>query len=300
MRKGFTLVELAIVLVVIGIVIGIGVTAISSLTTSAKDQETKTLIIRLVNAIQGKVITTGSATCDFDALGVRYDAYGNNLYCIYDATINASNLCDPATTTNITVNVCKDPNCSDVDTFSNVLFLVLSKGANYNLQADLGNNNLEGTFYLAVSTPLTVNIYVSGDVDGYPYDVNRVEFADDPFEIRTLAEVQGKACSGTISGSGTSASCAPLSVRNSTGLTLCYSYDQTNLNLWSNGTDVFLNSGQTLYIYRAFSFGPFTFCSSQCSGVGYDYNTLLSFDTNSNCAVQVVSVSSTSCSFTDL
>ena len=105
--------------------------------------------------------------------------------------------------------------------------------------------------------------------------------------------------SGGSGGGGGSGSCSALTIYNDTGNTLCYSYDGSNTNFWTNNSPIVLPSGQTLYVHPVIFFGPFVFCSSNiiCTD---SFSTLLTVDTNNNCEIQLDGATSTSgCSYGD-
>ncbi len=125
-QNGFTLVELAIVLVVIGLLIGAGASLIGPLTKRAKLIENREIVKAAYEAVLGfaagnKRLPTAS---EFTALGVKTsDTYGNPLQY---ARVPLTNICT-STGAFLTVN---DNSSGTAITKSNVAFIVFSTGEN--------------------------------------------------------------------------------------------------------------------------------------------------------------------------
>lgn len=199
--KGFTLIELAIVLIVIGILITLGVSLIGPLTKRVKINQTNDII----DAASESLVSYASSnkrlptTTEF-ASAVRNpkDAWTKSLFYVTDANLTA--IVSPAveavcgrSTTNLTVQTCPDAACaSPTNTIPNVAFIIISGGAN-------NNNQTAGT--QAVSSATTINVYdvdVSG-IDDYTGDIGgaRPEPYDDLVKWTTLDELRTKAgCAG--------------------------------------------------------------------------------------------------------
>ena len=186
--SGLTLVELSIVLIVAGILVGMGVGIIGVLVKRIKYNETKEVINSAVEGIIGYAISAGRLPTDTElssAVRTLKDAYGRGISYVYDQDLSLPSpygLCG-LSSTNITVQICPDATCSSpTQTISNVAFIVVSGGGNR-------NNQTAGT--RAVNSPTTVRIYEYGtDVDSYPGDLNRTEPYDDIVKWVTLHELQ--------------------------------------------------------------------------------------------------------------
>jgi prepilin-type N-terminal cleavage/methylation domain-containing protein len=191
-RNGFTLVELAIVLVLVGILISIGASMIGPLTKRAKLSETRETINGSVDAVVGfaaprnrlpDLTASPSTTSFWTNVRTPNDAWARQLVYAYDTNLAAS-ICN-RTTTNITIRICNNAACSAPSVVNNVAFLVLSAGDN-------ANNQTYGS--LAINTPTTLNTYPVGiQVDNYAGDFTRAtDEYDDIAKWMTLSELQTK------------------------------------------------------------------------------------------------------------
>jgi prepilin-type N-terminal cleavage/methylation domain-containing protein len=192
-QAGFTIIEMAMVMVIIGLVVGFGASLIGPLSIRAKRIEsTETVesgaesIIGYAAANRGVLPTTAQFP---GIIKKRNDAWTRPIQYVVDAVLADG---DPTTgdlctrrTTRITLRQCADASCSTPVTVANVAFLVLSGGENF-------NNQTAGT--LAVTGPTVIDLYQNGvgDVDGYAADFNRAESYDDIVQWATLDELRGK------------------------------------------------------------------------------------------------------------
>ncbi|MEW6740745.1 MAG: putative Ig domain-containing protein [Nitrospirota bacterium] len=123
-KEGFTLIELAMVLVVIGLLIGLGMGLIGPLTKRAKLIETRETVKAVYESILGYAASNKKFPTDLSVLGIRTtDAYNRPLF--YNA-INVTNLCT-STATYLTVN---DNSSGTPQTKNNVAFILLGEGEN--------------------------------------------------------------------------------------------------------------------------------------------------------------------------
>lgn len=193
--RGFTLIELAIVLVIVGLLVGIGASMVGPLTKRAKYTETKEALQNASQSIIGYAATMGNRLPDaatFPAIiKTSKDAWGKSLSYIFDNALTGSTSICNRTTTNITVRRCNNAACTAPVVITNVAFLVVSSGPNY--------NNQTGTSQ-AVAAPTTFNIYEPdvGAVDGCndpPVGV-RLERYDDIVDFVTIYDLKVK--SGSV------------------------------------------------------------------------------------------------------
>lgn len=179
-NKGFTLVEMAIVLVVIGLLVGMGAGLIGPLTTMSKTRESRevveadiTSIIswaasnnRLPDAVTNPLPPTNSTTYFTNALKSTNDSWGNAVYYLYSCALGGDNtatygtFCTPASTFS------KDTICgrkttplqirtSPTTTISNVAFVVMSD------MSDGVLTTIDGTINTIIGTTITSNTYIA-------------------------------------------------------------------------------------------------------------------------------------------
>ena len=188
-NKGFTLIELAIILVIIGILVSLGVALIGPLTKRAKYIESK----EIVDAATESVIGYGASnrrlptTAEFPgAVRNPKDAWTKTLYYVVDANLTTiptgttDAICGRKTTA-ITVRYCTNVDCSTYNDIPNVAFVIISGADNYNIQTHNISNMV--TVY-EVDTP---------NIDDYHADMNRPEPYDDIVKWVTLDELRIKA-----------------------------------------------------------------------------------------------------------
>lgn len=122
--NGFTLIEMAIVLVILGLLLGAGASLIGPLTKRAKLIEDRETVKTLYEAIRGFAAQNKQLPADTSAIGVKTtDAYGNPIdYYLWTGT----NLCT-TTGTYLTVN---DSSSGTSITKNNVAFILIARGEN--------------------------------------------------------------------------------------------------------------------------------------------------------------------------
>ncbi|WP_022855783.1 prepilin-type N-terminal cleavage/methylation domain-containing protein [Thermodesulfobacterium thermophilum] len=195
--KGFTLIEIAIVLIILGFLIGLGASLVGVLTKRAKLTEAKEIVNAAVESVIGFAARENRLplSTEFNQI-VRnpYDPWNKPLVYFVDLNLTsnpnnpAEGICGKKTTDLI---VCTDPNCTN--RIENVAFIVVSGGPNYNVQT--GSN--------ATSCPsgkTCYRVYPQGtpNIDGYPYDLARPEEYDDVVKWITLEELRIKiGCQGS-------------------------------------------------------------------------------------------------------
>lgn len=131
-KNGFTLVELAIVLVVIGLLIGLGASLIGPLTKRAKLQETREIVKQAKEAVLGYAVKNGYLPATLDDAGARKrDAWGRDLQYKPADELLSNDACSVSSTT-IRVRECTNTDCSNYNEKSNIAFVVYSKGEDAN------------------------------------------------------------------------------------------------------------------------------------------------------------------------
>lgn len=171
--RGFTLVEMALVLVVIGIVIGIGAGMIGPLTNLSKTRETKELLGATVESVNSWAASNNSLpnAAGFTSVAKSpNDTWARNVIYLFDNTLYAAaptkdTICGRKTT-QITIRTI-DP----AATISNVAFVVFSAGDDATIQTTLNNTVAP----LPVIAPPTLNgvNFISGN----PIPLNTLGFA---------------------------------------------------------------------------------------------------------------------------
>lgn len=194
-NKGFTLIEIAIVLVIMGLLAGLGAKLIGPLTKRAKILDTRDRVDAAIHSLtsygaaNNMLPATGSFT---STVKDPNDAWTKTLYYVTDNNLTSTTyggICGRKTT-RLTLKNCPDTACaSPTSTISNVALIVLSGGGNY-------NNQTAGT--QAISAATTINAYETDvSIDGYTTDVNRTEAYDDIVQWLTIDELRSKAgCGG--------------------------------------------------------------------------------------------------------
>jgi len=183
-KKAFTLIELAMALFIIGLMVGIGITAFTILVERAKISESKETVNTAVESLLGYTYSAGKipdATKFPEVVRKTKDAFGKDIVYVYDQGL--TDYCGRLNT-NITIEICPDVACATpVQTVPDVAFIVLSGSGNHNNQT-VGSR--------AVVTNTTIRVYDYGvEVDNYPDDINRVEPYDDIVKWMTLTQLHG-------------------------------------------------------------------------------------------------------------
>jgi len=188
---GFTLIEIAIVLMIVGLLVGMGAGMVGPLTRRAKVTETKDTVQSAVQSVVGYTAASGNrlpnAATFPTIIKAGRDAWGKNIQYVFDNALTvATSVCNRSTT-NITVQRCSNAACTGPVVVSNVAFLVVSSGSNYNNQTAASQ---------AVAAPTTINIY-DAEIDGIdncndaPAGI-RAERYDDIVEVVTIYDLKAK------------------------------------------------------------------------------------------------------------
>ncbi|PID39373.1 MAG: hypothetical protein CR984_07180 [Proteobacteria bacterium] len=192
-QAGFTIIEMAIVLVLVGFLVGFGASLTGTLSTRAKRIESTKTVAAGLEAVIGHAAANGgvlpTATEFPGIVNMRNDAWGRPIQYIYDANLadgspNTGDLCTRRTTA-ITLRQCADTACTSPVTVANVAFVLLSSGGNF-------NNQTAGT--QGVNAGVVIDIFNRGvgGVDGFNTDMNRGEPYDDIVQWATLNELRTK------------------------------------------------------------------------------------------------------------
>ncbi len=131
-KRGFTLVEMALVLVVVGIVIGIGAGMIGPLMSLSKSRETKEFLGGAVESVNSWAASNNSLpnAAGFPSVAKSpNDAWGRNFIYLYDTSLYAAaptkdTICGRKTTAISIIN----NGVSPAATITNVAYLIVSLG----------------------------------------------------------------------------------------------------------------------------------------------------------------------------
>jgi type II secretory pathway pseudopilin PulG len=296
---GLTLIEVAIVLVILGLLIGLGAGLISMLTKRAKIAESREIVDAAVEAVKGYTIMNGRLPnySNFTSI-VRslYDAWQKPIVYIYDGNASNKSICD-LTKTAITVRFCFNTDCSSFNETQNVTFIVLSGGPNYNIQT-AGSQE--------VSSNTTIKVYQQGvdNVDNYSGDFNRPEPFDDIVKYVTLYELQSLLkCPSTPPPSNCTYGVSPIQLLTQDRIYYCY-YDTDYTTECDNQAGacselkrnelLSLESNNKVRIYKnkkgnqCKSQDALTVNGNHCLGYGVISGcfNIQTADTNQNCQVQ--------------
>lgn len=186
-EKGFTLVEMAMVLVLVGILVSLGMGLMGPLMKTAKYTETKETVNAAIISVMGFATTNTRVpdTAEFPSV-VRNprDAWSTALDYIPDANlVSAANggVCGRKST-GITLLKCPDAACAaPTSTITDVAIVVTAAAENRNIQT--------------ASAAGTVRVYTTdlAGIDDYATDMTRPEPYDDVVGWLTLNELRIKA-----------------------------------------------------------------------------------------------------------
>lgn len=202
---GVTLIEIAIVLVIMGLLVGFGTQLATSLTTRAKRVENKEAAKAAAAALVGYAASheaipawgdeTPDGTVDefCEVVTNRKDATSKPLYYLYDNSLTAfGSVCNRKTTD---LTVCRDVGCADK--VPNVAFAVVSGGTNFNPQTGIvtagcpAGDTCVGVY--AVETASIDDCTAAANCPNYPSGADRLsrsEAYDDLVEWVTLNELR--------------------------------------------------------------------------------------------------------------
>jgi len=186
-KKGFTLVELAVSLVVIGLLIGLGIGLVGPLVTAVKVRESKENLGGAVESLNSWAAgnnrlpdnSTGNSYSFVNVVKTPFDAWGRDFIYLYDsnfttAPITKNTICGRRTTP-VTLT---DSNTSA--SIPNVAYIILSKGDDATLDTTASDG--------AVTTSRPVTGTVSANTTE---DLVRWVTLD---ELRTKVGCQGAQC----------------------------------------------------------------------------------------------------------
>lgn len=168
-KQGFTLIELSIVLVILGLILGTVAPLFKVLTKKNKLSDGRDVVTTAKNEIKGEVVRTRVPPMNLSNIGHTIDPWQNNLVYLPAPNLAGQDLCSwLASGTNQTgLAVCLDGDCV-ANKKSNVAFIVASIGGNINRQMETPANRDGDT------GDLEVRLY------NYGTEIDRYTVAPDP------------------------------------------------------------------------------------------------------------------------
>ncbi len=134
--KGFTLIEIAIVLVILGLLLASGIGIISILVKNQKFNETKTVVEKACKTIEGYAISHKKLPSDLNSLGIpTKDSYTNDLVYALATNMDSLDFCNTEPSNWLSLD--------DNGTSKNIAFIVYSKGANLHDETKTGTDSYQ-------------------------------------------------------------------------------------------------------------------------------------------------------------
>ena len=178
MRKAFTLIELAIGLVILGILLGIGINMAKWAIKNYHLNQNRDKLLSDAAALVSYVVShEGNASGACNSLPYLNDEWGKRIICLSARELENYNICALRKTS----LVVKEEGGNETE---NVAFVLISGGENLNVQTGI-DNSTNGTV-------VKVYPYGESEVDDYPKDFLRKEPYDDMVRFVTLKELQEK------------------------------------------------------------------------------------------------------------
>jgi len=193
---GFSLVEMAIILVVIGLMTGLGAGMIGPMMKRMWNNETKdTLAAAAEGAISHATMHKRiPALAEIPSVArTMNDAWRKGIAYIPDSPLTTPDICGRKSTGLSVLQCGSDPACSAPGVVQNAAFVLASGGENTNIQIGTG------AFAGCPAGKTCIRVWNQGtpNLDGYPSDMSRSESFDDLVTWITLDELRIKAgCDG--------------------------------------------------------------------------------------------------------
>lgn len=205
-QLGFTLIEIAIVIVVIGIFIGLGANLVGPLIKRAKYTQSRGIVDAAVDSVVAyaagneEIPDNGGGASDFKKIvSSPNDAFTKPLVYFPDSSLSVADsrkVCKQKAG-EITVYTCDDSTCSTYDTINDVAFVFASGGTNMNIQA--GSTTMPGGGACPTTTCIIVYEQDTASIDDYTVDTNNPDNYDDIVKWVTVNELRTKAgCTGPL------------------------------------------------------------------------------------------------------
>ena len=196
--RGFTLIEVAIVMVIVGLLVGFGASLVVPLSTRAKRMETEQIVAAAMEAVVGFAASNNGrlpTTAQFSTVITQKNDAWQQAVCyvvddrLTDGSTTTGDICTRKTT-HMTVEQCSDAACTTPAAVSDVAFAIISQGGDFNNQTSVSR---------AVTGDTTIRVYGPGvgNVDNENGDFNRPEPYDDIVRWASLSELRNRiGCDG--------------------------------------------------------------------------------------------------------
>lgn len=162
-KNGFTLIELSIVLVILGLIVGTVAPLIMSMTKKNKLSSGRQTVITARDELKGDFVQNRILASNLDNIGHTIDPWRNDLVYLPAPHLAGEDLCTwlAAGTNQTGLSVCLGGDCTN-DKKENIAFVIASIGSNFNRQLETPINS-DGN-----ALDLDVRTYDYGtEIDGY-------------------------------------------------------------------------------------------------------------------------------------
>lgn len=187
-KNGFTLIELSIVLIILGLIVGTVAPLIMSMTKKNKLSSGRKIVITARDELKGDFVQSRILASNLDNIGHTIDPWKNDLIYLAAPHLAGEDLCTwLAGGTNQTgLSVCLDGDCTN-NKKENIAFVIASIGSNFNRQLETPINS-DGN-----SGDLDTRIYDYGtEIDRYttaPDQNDATDQFDDIVQYVTVDEL---------------------------------------------------------------------------------------------------------------
>lgn len=264
-KNGFTLIELSIVLVILGLIVGSVAPLIMSITKKNKLSSGRETVITARDEIKGYFVQNRILPANLNNIGHTIDPWKNDLIYLRAPHLASQDLCTwlAAGTNQTGLSVCLDGDCTN-NKKENIAFVIASIGSNFNRQLETPINS-DGN-----SGDLDTRIYDYGtEIDRYtiaPDQNDATDQFDDIVQYVTVDELTQLVSCDVI-------------ITNKTGGTIC-----SGGAAISNDADI-----GVLSYNQSFSLGMTSDdCITIDSSCHFDYNEAQQQDSNKNGQIAVI------------
>ncbi len=196
-KRGFTLIELSVVIVILGLIIGTLAPLMMSMIKKDKIKDAKTIVKRAKDEIIGYVISKKQLPEKITNLGHYKDPWGNRLFLMVADDLKKNDICAKNSTKLSFWLFGPSGACNNKEKIKNIAFIIGSKGPDFNRQVSRRKRTNKKWIVKGL------DYGCKGDF--YPKDGKKKNVFDDIIEYVTLNELKGSVCK-LLSGHGTGGS----------------------------------------------------------------------------------------------